>query len=196
MSYIYMIISLSNINTSLIFSYFKYKLSIIKRRACASINILVYLGLSSSLQGLLLQGLLLLLLGFVINIPLVISCLLQNNSLYVLLIEWMLRLNSLHILTMKKIINRACAVTILLYNWLLEINWTPGPLSSNLINTENAVPNNPENRAKIKYNVPISLALVELNHLSICIEISEFKILVWVPIFKLFAIWVYTVIFY
>lgn len=69
----------------------------------------------------------------------------------------------------------ACAVTMLLYNWLLDMNWTPGPLSSNLINTENAVPNNPENKANIKYKVPISLALVELNHLSIAIDISDLK---------------------
>ena len=33
-----------------------------------------------------------------------------------------------------------------MYNWLFEINWTPGPLNSNLINTEKAVPNNPENK--------------------------------------------------
>jgi len=51
---------------------------------------------------------------------------------------------------MKKIINNACAVIILLYNWLSDIYCTPGPLNSNLINTEKAVPNNPENIAKIK----------------------------------------------
>jgi hypothetical protein len=64
-------------------------------------------------------------------------------------------------ITIKKIINIACAVIILLYNWLFDINCTPGPLNSSLIKTEKAVPNNPENRAKIKYNVPISLAFVE-----------------------------------
>lgn len=64
-------------------------------------------------------------------------------------------------ITIKNIINIAWAVIILLYNWLLDINCTPGPLNSNLINTENAVPNSPENRANIKYNVPISLAFVE-----------------------------------
>lgn len=53
------------------------------------------------------------------------------------------------------------------------MNWTPGPLSSILIKTENAVPNNPENRAKIKYNDPMSLALVDRNHLSFHIEIEE-----------------------
>jgi hypothetical protein len=52
----------------------------------------------------------------------------------------------------------AWAVIILLYNWLSAIYWTPGPLNSNLINTEKAVPNNPENNANIRYNVPISLA--------------------------------------
>jgi hypothetical protein len=51
------------------------------------------------------------------------------------------------------------------------MNCTPGPLSSNLIKTEKAVPNNPENKANIKYKVPISLAFVERNHLSIFIEI-------------------------
>ena len=35
------------------------------------------------------------------------------------------------------------------------MNWTPGPLNSILISTENAVPNNPENNAKIKYKVPL-----------------------------------------
>jgi len=43
---------------------------------------------------------------------------------------------------------------------------TPGPLNSILIKTEKAVPNNPENNAKIKYKFPISLAFVEKNHLS------------------------------
>ena len=59
-------------------------------------------------------------------------------------------------ITIKKIIKMACAVTILLYNWLLDMNWTPGPLSSNLIITEKAVPNNPENKANIKYKVGVS----------------------------------------
>ena len=56
------------------------------------------------------------------------------------------------------------------------IYWTPGPLNSNLINTEKAVPNNPENNAKIRYNVPISLAFDEKNHLSVHNEILAFKI--------------------
>jgi hypothetical protein len=58
---------------------------------------------------------------------------------------------------------------------LFPINCTPGPLSSNLIKTEKAVPNKPENNAKIKYKVPISFALVERNHLSVPTDISDFK---------------------
>jgi hypothetical protein len=50
---------------------------------------------------------------------------------------------------------------------------TPGPDNSNLINTEKAVPINPENKAKIKYNVPISFAFEDKNHLSTQREISE-----------------------
>ncbi len=46
------------------------------------------------------------------------------------------------------------------------MNCTPGPDNSNLINTENAVPTKPANKAKIRYKVPISLAFVEKNHLS------------------------------
>ena len=56
---------------------------------------------------------------------------------------------------------------ILLYSWLSAIYWTPGPLNSNLIKTEKAVPNNPENKANIKYNVPISLAFEDKNHRSV-----------------------------
>lgn len=69
-------------------------------------------------------------------------------------------------LTIKKIITIAWAVIILLYNWLSAIYCTPGPDNSRRISTENAVPINPENSANIKYNVPISLALDERNHLS------------------------------
>jgi hypothetical protein len=43
---------------------------------------------------------------------------------------------------------------------------TPGPESSKRIKTENAVPINPENNANIRYNVPISLAFEDKNHLS------------------------------
>jgi hypothetical protein len=69
----------------------------------------------------------------------------------------------------------ACAVIILLYNWLSAIYCTPGPLNSILIKTEKAVPNNPENNANIKYKVPISLAFVDKNHLSVQREIDEFR---------------------
>jgi hypothetical protein len=69
-------------------------------------------------------------------------------------------------LTIKKIIIIAWAVMILLYNWLSAIYWTPGPDSSNLINTEKAVPTKPANRAYIRYNTPISLAFEDKNHLS------------------------------
>lgn len=67
---------------------------------------------------------------------------------------------------MKKIITIACAVIILLYNWLSAIYWTPGPDNSSLIKTEKAVPINPENKANIKYKVPISFAFEDRNHLS------------------------------
>ena len=64
-------------------------------------------------------------------------------------------------ITIKKIINIAWAVIILLYNWLSAMYWTPGPDNSSLIKTENAVPSKPENRENIRYNVPISFALLE-----------------------------------
>ena len=69
-------------------------------------------------------------------------------------------------ITMKKIINIACAVIILLYNWLSAMYCTPGPDNSSLIKTEKAVPNNPENSAKIRYNVPMSFALHDKNQRS------------------------------
>jgi hypothetical protein len=52
---------------------------------------------------------------------------------------------------------------------------TPGPLNSILIKTEKAVPNNPENKANIKYRVPISLAFVDRNHLSVQPDIDDTK---------------------
>lgn len=70
-------------------------------------------------------------------------------------------------ITIKNIITIACAVIILLYSWLSAINWTPGPDSSNLIKTEKAVPTKPDSKAKIRYKVPMSLALDEKNHLSV-----------------------------
>jgi hypothetical protein len=69
-------------------------------------------------------------------------------------------------ITIKNIINIAWAVIILLYNWLSAIYCTPGPESSNLISTEKAVPSNPENSANIKYNVPMSFALLDKNQRS------------------------------
>jgi hypothetical protein len=56
---------------------------------------------------------------------------------------------------------------------LSAIYCTPGPLNSILIKTENAVPNNPENSANIKYKTPISLAFVDKNHLSIQTDIDD-----------------------
>jgi len=79
-------------------------------------------------------------------------------------------------ITMKNIIIIACAVIILLYNWLSAIYCTPGPDNSNLISTEKAVPINPENNANIRYNVPISFALLERNQRSSHIEILDFFI--------------------
>ena len=70
-------------------------------------------------------------------------------------------------ITIKNIISIAWAVIIVLYSWLSAINCTPGPDNSNLIKTEYAVPSNPEKSANIKYNVPISLALQDKNHLSL-----------------------------
>jgi len=49
---------------------------------------------------------------------------------------------------------------------LSAIYCTPGPDNSNRINTENAVPIKPENKANIRYNFPMSLALQDKNHLS------------------------------
>ena len=76
-------------------------------------------------------------------------------------------------MTIKKIITIAWAVIILLYNWLSAMNWIPGPASSNLINTEKAVPTKPAKRAKIRYNVPMSFALLDQNHLSIHWEAED-----------------------
>jgi len=42
-------------------------------------------------------------------------------------------------------------------------------------NTEKAVPNNPENKAKIRYSVPISLAFEDKNHLSVQSEMLAIK---------------------
>lgn len=77
-------------------------------------------------------------------------------------------------ITMKNIITIAWAVMILLYNWLSEMYCTPGALSSILIRTEKAVPIKPANKANIKYNVPMSFALEDQNHLSKNMETSLF----------------------
>ena len=69
-------------------------------------------------------------------------------------------------ITMKNIITIACAVIILLYNWLFDIYCIPGAANSILINIDKEVPIKPENPAKIKYNIPISFALDDQNHLS------------------------------
>jgi len=74
---------------------------------------------------------------------------------------------------MKNIISIAWAVIILLYSWLSAIYCTPGPDNSILIKTENAVPNKPENKANIRYNVPISFALHDKNQRSHHIDISD-----------------------
>ena len=50
---------------------------------------------------------------------------------------------------------------------------TPGPDSSSLISTEKAVPSKPENKAKIRYKVPISFALLLRNQRSDHIDIAE-----------------------
>ena len=54
-------------------------------------------------------------------------------------------------ITIKKIIRKACAVMITLYNWWFPFKiCTPGEANSIRINTENAVPNIPLKIAKIK----------------------------------------------
>ena len=46
-------------------------------------------------------------------------------------------------------------------------------MSCNTIKTEKAVPNSPENKANIRYNVPISLAFEDKNHLSVHIDMLD-----------------------
>jgi len=66
--------------------------------------------------------------------------------------------------------------------------WTPGPDNSSLISTENAVPSKPENREKIKYNVPISLALLDKNQRSNQRDIFEvFDSKALISLFSLFT---------
>jgi len=71
-------------------------------------------------------------------------------------------------ITIKNIITNAWEVTNTLYNWWLPNNiWFAGAANSSRICTDNAVPTIPEKVPKIKYKVPMSLWLVENNHLSI-----------------------------
>jgi hypothetical protein len=71
---------------------------------------------------------------------------------------------------------------------LSAIYCTPGPDNSNLISTENAVPINPENNAKIRYNVPMSFALLERNQRSPHIEISDFFTLKFSDLMRLYNV--------
>jgi hypothetical protein len=69
-------------------------------------------------------------------------------------------------ITIKKIIIIPWAVTITLYNWWLPDKiWLPGSESSQRISTDKNVPIIPATPPKIRYSVPISLWLVEQNHL-------------------------------
>jgi hypothetical protein len=70
-------------------------------------------------------------------------------------------------ITIKKIIRIACEVIMLLYNWLSPMYCTPGPANSSRMRTEKAVPNIPANNANIKYKTPMSLALEDIDHLSV-----------------------------
>ena len=68
-------------------------------------------------------------------------------------------------ITIKKIIMKACAVTITLYNCELPNKiWLPGCASSIRIKTDRAVPITPAKAPKIRYKVPISLWFVEKSH--------------------------------
>ena len=78
-------------------------------------------------------------------------------------------------ITKKKIIIRAWAVTTTLYNWSSP-NMDPGPDSSNLIIILKAVPTIAEKAPNIKYSVPISLWLVENNHLDKYVFMSIYYI--------------------
>ena len=82
-------------------------------------------------------------------------------------------------ITIKNIIRMACAVIILLYNRLSAIYWTPGPDNSSLINTEKAVPSNPENKANIRYGVSVSFALLDKNQRSHHKPISDRPVLLF-----------------
>lgn len=66
-------------------------------------------------------------------------------------------------ITMKKIIIKACLVTITLYKWSFN-RAGPGVLNSKRIIILIAVPIQPDQAPRIKYKVPISLWLVDINH--------------------------------
>ena len=82
-------------------------------------------------------------------------------------------------ITRKKIITKAWAVTITLYNWKSPAkNAAPGDDNSNLIKTLNAAPTQPANAPNKRYKVPISLWLVlnihranhDIDRKSVCRE--------------------------
>lgn len=61
-------------------------------------------------------------------------------------------------ITKKKIMIKACAVTITLYNWWFpDKAWIPGEANSIRIHTDKVVPTTPDKVPKIIYKVPISL---------------------------------------
>ena len=63
---------------------------------------------------------------------------------------------------------------IMLIKWWRTLSPTVN-MGHGRTNTEKAVPNNPENKAKIRYSVPISLAFEDKNHLSVQSEIFALK---------------------
>ena len=70
-------------------------------------------------------------------------------------------------ITKKKIIIKACAVTITLYNCLFPAKiWTPGCANSARIKTDKLVPITAEIAPKIKYKEPINLWLHEKSQLE------------------------------
>lgn len=64
-------------------------------------------------------------------------------------------------ITIKKIIKKAWAVTITLYNWSLPIK-PPGWLSSTRIKALRPLPIIPDHKPNKKYKVPMSLWLVDI----------------------------------
>lgn len=71
---------------------------------------------------------------------------------------------------MKKIITIVFTVIILLYNWLSALNCILGSNSCNLINTKKIIFTKLDNKATIRYNMPISLAFEDYNHFSIQLD--------------------------